>query len=89
MPEISKHNLGTYSSASMDVTDEIYNQETVHQAAFVGIFSIFTAMGMIDKNKHGAENFTLRRYEYCLKMLNLLEGKERLFDTPQDEIYRL
>ena len=52
-------------------------------------FTIFTAMGMIDKNKHGAENFTLRRYEYCLKMLNLLEGKERLFDTPQDEIYRL
>lgn len=46
-------------------------------------------MGMIDKNKHGAENFILRRYEYCLKMLNLLEGKERLFDTPQDEIYRL
>ncbi len=52
-------------------------------------FTIFTAMGMIDKNKHGAENFILRRYEYCLKMLNLLEGKERLFDTPQDEIYRL
>ena len=23
------------------------------------------------------------------EMLNLLEGKERLFDTPQDEIYRL
>ena len=52
-------------------------------------FTIFTAMGMIDKNKHGAENFIPRRYEYCLKMLNLLEGKERLFDTPQDEIYRL
>lgn len=52
-------------------------------------FTIFTAMGMIDKNKHGAENFILRRYEYCLKMLNLLEGKERLSDTPQDEIYRL
>lgn len=52
-------------------------------------FTIFTAMGMIDKNKHGAENFILRRYEYCLKMLNLLEGKERLFDTPQNEIYRL
>lgn len=52
-------------------------------------FTIFTAMGMIDKNKHGAENFILRRYEYCLKMLNLLEGKERLFDTPQDELYRL
>ena len=31
----------------------------------------------------------LRGYEYCLKMLNLLEGKERLFDTPQDEMRRL
>ena len=31
----------------------------------------------------------LRGYEYCLKMLNLLEGKERLSDTPQDEIHRL
>ena len=31
----------------------------------------------------------LRGYEYCLKMLNLLEGKERLFDTPQDEKHRL
>ena len=52
-------------------------------------FTIFTAMGMIDKNKHGAENFILRRYEGCLKMLNLSEGKERLYDTPQDEIHRL
>ena len=31
----------------------------------------------------------LRGYEYCLKMLNLLDGKERLFDTPQDEMRRL
>lgn len=45
LPEISKHNLGTYSSASMDVTDEIYNQETVHQAAFVGIFYDFYCHG--------------------------------------------
>ena len=31
----------------------------------------------------------LRGYEYCLKMMNLLEGKEQLSDTPQDEIHRL
>ena len=45
LPEISKHNLGAYSSVSMDVTDEIYNQETVHQAAFVGIFYDFYCHG--------------------------------------------
>lgn len=45
LPEISKHNLGAYSSVSMDVTDETYNQETVHQAAFIGIFYAFYCHG--------------------------------------------
>ena len=45
LPEISKHNLGAYSSVSMEVTDETYNQETVHQAAFIGIFYAFYCHG--------------------------------------------
>ena len=45
LPEISKHNLGAHSSVSMEVTDETYNQETVHQAAFIGIFYAFYCHG--------------------------------------------
>ncbi len=45
LPEISKNTLGAYASSSMDVSESSYSKDTVHQAAFIGIFYDFYCHG--------------------------------------------